>query len=149
MTGSSTSRAGQEVADNISGRTGAPLELVHVLTRPHREPKPESFGRTTAGAMVDAVLGEAMETALSHDASAQPQLRAGPSSADEMESVVAEVGADLVVLGASVRRVANRPFLGHSAEHVLEHLDGTTVVVVVVPEVATIGANEHIDRSTG
>jgi nucleotide-binding universal stress UspA family protein len=98
---------------------------------------------------VDAVLSEAMGTARSHDAAARPRLRVGRSSAEEIESVVAEVGADLVVLGASVRRVANRPFLGHTVEHVLEHLTGTTVVVVVVPEVATIGANEHIDRTTG
>jgi Kef-type K+ transport system membrane component KefB/nucleotide-binding universal stress UspA family protein len=150
VTGSATSRAGQEVADNISRRTDANLELVHVLTRPglpsSGEGRPRRVGvRET----VDAVLDEAMEIARSHGVSARPQLRVGRSSAEEIESVVAEAHADLVVLGASVRRVANRPFLGHTVQHVLEHVEQATVVVVVVPEVAKIGADEHIDRTTG
>jgi nucleotide-binding universal stress UspA family protein len=150
VTGSATSRAGQEVADNISRRTGADLELVHVLTRPGLVSPGEGLPGTEAvRETVDAVLDEAMETALNHDVSARSQLRIGGSSAEEIESVLAEAHADLVVLGASVRRVANRPFLGHTVQHVLEHVEQATVVVVVVPEVAKIGVDEHIDRTTG
>jgi nucleotide-binding universal stress UspA family protein len=45
-------------------------------------------------------------------------------------------GADLVVLGASLRNVDGRPFLGHVVETVLEHCD-TTVVVVATPKSAS------------
>jgi Kef-type K+ transport system membrane component KefB len=150
VTGSATSRAGQEVADNICRRTGADLELVHVLTRPGLVPPGERFPGTAAvRETVDAVLDEAMGTAHSHDVPARPQLRVGRSSAEEIESAVAEARADLVVLGASVRRIANRPFLGHTVQHVLEHVEQATVVVVVMPEVAKIAVDEHIDRTTG
>lgn len=77
-------------------------------------------------------------------------LRHGSSAGEEIESAVHDTGADLVVLGAKVRRVAGRPFLGHTVEHLLEHATEPTVVVVVVPEAvaSTATANDpHADRS--
>ena len=37
--------------------------------------------------------------------------------------------ADLVVLGAQLRNVDGRPFIGHTVETVLEQCDATVVVV--------------------
>ena len=37
--------------------------------------------------------------------------------------------ADLVVLGAQLRNVDGRPFIGHTVETVLERSDATVVVV--------------------
>lgn len=44
--------------------------------------------------------------------------------------------ADLVVLGAQLRNVDGRPFIGHTVETVLDQSDAT-VVVIAHPRVAT------------
>ncbi len=147
VTGTSTSRAGQEVAHNISRCTGAEVRLVHVLTRPSAAAEPALQSAQRAG---DAVLGEAADTASRHDVdSARADMRVGRSSAEEVEALVEELDADLVVLGASVRRVGGRPFLGHTVEHLLEHVTGAEIVVVALPEVSTVAVHEHADRSIG
>ena len=58
----------------------------------------------------------------------------GSSPASTLVSVAEEVQADLVVLGASLRNVDGRPFLGHTVETVLERCSAN-VVVVAMPRV--------------
>ena len=158
VAGSTASRAGQEVAHNISRRTGATITLVHVQTRPGARSAPddgddvdgpaEPGTRTAAEGTVTAVLVDALSVAEEHDVRASPMLRRG-AAGEQIEVAVDQLGADLVVMGATVRRVGGRPFLGHTVEHVLEHVDSATVVVVVMPEVAITETGEgHADRSS-
>lgn len=65
-------------------------------------------------------------------------LRHGSSAGEEIEKALRETSPDLVVLGATVRRVAGRPFLGHTVEHLLEHATEPTIVVVVLPDPAAM-----------
>ena len=55
----------------------------------------------------------------------------GPSPASTLVSVAEEQEADLVVLGASLRNVDGRPFLGHTVETVLERCSANVVVVAM------------------
>lgn len=151
VAGSSASRAGQEVAHTISRRTGAAVTVLHVQTRPGGEstgaPTTEGGSGTVTEGAVAAVLVDALAVADEHDIAAEPMLRRGTAGA-EIEAAVREMRPDLVVIGATVRRVGGRPFLGHTVEHVLEHVDSATVVVVVMPEVAVTETGEgHADRS--
>lgn len=151
VAGSSASRAGQEVAHTISRRTGATVTVLHVQTRPGGEstgaPTSEGGAGTVTEGAVTAVLVDALAVADEHDIAAEPMVRRG-TAGEEIEAAVEEVRPDLVVIGATVRRVGGRPFLGHTVEHVLEHVDSATVVVVVMPEVAVTATGEgHADRS--
>jgi Kef-type K+ transport system membrane component KefB len=137
VTANAQSRAGQEVAHQISRNTGADVTLVHVATRPESR-------ADTAG----DVLDHAHST--SRDQSVEPGtvLLRGQSAGEAILDFAAESSIDLVVLGATVRRVAGRPFLGHTVEHLLEHATDTTVVVVALPDAQQAsGVEEHVDRS--
>ena len=63
----------------------------------------------------------------------EPQLvtRTGTSTAIELLDIVRETEADLVVMGANLRRLRDRPFLGHTVEHVLRNCDATVALVLV------------------
>ncbi len=53
----------------------------------------------------------------------------GPSAGAVLVDVANREDADLVVLGAQLRHVDGRPFIGHTVETVLERSDATVVVV--------------------
>ena len=55
----------------------------------------------------------------------------GSSAASTLVSVAEEQEADLVVLGASLRNVDGRPFLGHTVETVLERCSANVAVVAM------------------
>ncbi|HET6910825.1 MAG TPA: universal stress protein, partial [Mycobacteriales bacterium] len=137
VTANAPSRAGQEVAHQISRNTGADVTLVHVGTRP------ESHADTA-----EDVLDHAHNT--SRDQSVEPGtvLLRGQSAGEAIVDYAGESDIDLIVVGATVRRVAGRPFLGHTVEHLLEHATDATVVVVALPDAAQAsGVEEHVDRS--
>lgn len=138
VTGTAAARAAQEVANCLSGNAGSRVDLLHVQTRPG-----------AAQPATEAVLSEARGVAEEHGVRpAAVTRRESPSAGDEIVRVVRERGADAVVLGTRVRRVDGHPFLGHTTEHVLEHCRGTTVIVVVMPDVGgTVAESEpYADR---
>ncbi len=55
--------------------------------------------------------------------------RSGSSTTAEIVALAAEEEVDLVVLGANLRQIEGRPFLGNVVEEVLEDCDATVVVV--------------------
>ncbi len=55
----------------------------------------------------------------------------GTTAASTLVTVAAEQEADLVVLGASLRNVDGRPFLGHTVETVLEQCPANVAVVAM------------------
>ncbi|MFL6238226.1 MAG: cation:proton antiporter [Actinomycetes bacterium] len=146
VTGSAASRAGQEVAHNISQTTGADLSLLHVVTRPEDDLAPRRRSSTRAA---DAVLDSARRHAEERDLPTETVVRQAAFAGEEIAAEARSSDADLIVLGTTVRRVGDHPFLGHTVEHLLEHACAPTVVVVVLPDAQQAAADEHINREAG
>lgn len=148
VTGTAASRAGQEVAQTISRNTGADLSLLHVvatLDAARGSAGARDRQRTTA----DAVLGVAHRRAAERQVSADVLVRDAPFPGEEIERQSADRDADMVVVGTTVHRVGDRPYLGHTVEHLLEHVTEPTVVVVVLPDAQQAVADEYVDRQAG
>ena len=136
VTGNAPSRAGQEVAHQISRNTGADVTLVHVSTRPESS-------KDAAG----DVLDHAESTSVGQSVEPGTVLLRGQSAGEEVLRYADGTEADLIIVGATVRRVAVT-FLGHTVEHLLEHGTEATVVVVALPDAQQAsGVEEHVDRT--
>lgn len=82
-----------------------------------------------AARVMDQVVALAGEL----DARVRTVVAPGASTAATIVRTVRECEADLVVIGAELHHLDDRPFLGHTVEEVLDTCDAT-VVVVVNPE---------------
>ncbi len=141
IAGSRSSQAALELAANLSSNLGTHLLLCHVVYRPRSGTGPGSlFDRFRASAFAEddevagGLLAEALRYAMSTRATAETEIRFAGSPAVEIVNRANAIDADLVVIGAQVRRVPDsRPSLGPNVEHVLEHCP-QTVVVVVMPD---------------
>ena len=146
VTGTQSSRAAQEVAFGVSGQLGTQVVLTHVVQR-QRPLLPMVPARLARTRLATRVLGEdrsesarqvvdsLMESARSRGSEMGIDVRTlvpeGSSVASTLVSVAAEQEADLVVLGASLRNVDGRPFLGHTVETVLERCTANVAVVAM------------------
>jgi len=146
VTGTRSSRAAQEVAFGVSSQLGTEVVLTHVVQR-HWQDMRILPRRLTGSRLAARVLGEAhpeaaqpvvdalMEAARARGAEmgveARTLVRPGSSPASTLVSVAEEQEADLVVLGASLRNVDGRPFLGHTVETVLERCTANVAVVAM------------------
>ncbi|NCG39153.1 MAG: universal stress protein, partial [Actinobacteria bacterium] len=140
VTGTPSSRSAQEVAFAVASQLGTEVVLTHVVNRVV-SPLPRIFARrrdvldpvhNAADEMMALAAGRAV------DAGIEPRtLMAEGQSAGQVlvDSAKAE-SADLVVLGAQLRNVDGRPFIGHTVETVLDRSDAT-VVVVAQPRLRT------------
>ncbi len=136
VTGSPVSRAAQEVAFNLSAQLGTELHLTHVNTvRGEPAGLPSLFSRRmitrSASNVGERVVQQAMAHADELGATSRAAVLEGSSPAEEILRLVQEIEADLVVMGANLRRVGERPFLGHRVEQVLRDSDATVVVVLI------------------
>ncbi len=136
VTGSPVSRAAQEVAFNLSAQLGTELHLTHVNTvRSEPAGLPSLFSRrmiARSGSIVGVqVVAQAETLAIELGATTQTIVMDGTSPADEILKLSRDIEADLVVMGANLRRVGDRPFLGHRVEQVLRDCDATVVVVLI------------------
>ncbi|MEO0495521.1 MAG: cation:proton antiporter, partial [Actinomycetota bacterium] len=133
VTGTPSSRSAQEVAFAISGQLGTEVLLTHVVNRVNQLPR--IFARRAVATEDPATAaGEAMMTGAverAHEAGLDPRgiLREGASAGEALVETARIEQADLVVLGAQLRNVDGRPFIGHTVETVLERSDATVVVV--------------------
>ncbi len=143
VVGGRSSRAAQEIAFNISKQLGTELVLSHVVSRreasevpflPHTfqrrpmHPDEEEVGR--------ALMAQAVDLAAEIGVRAHTTIRTGVSAGQEIVAAAEEIEADLVLLGARLRRLEGRPFLGYNAERVLDECDATVVAVIVPDEFA-------------
>ncbi len=136
VTGSPVSRAAQEVAFNLSAQLGTELHLTHVNTVRSEPPGlPSLFSRrmiARSGSIVGVqVVAQAEELAIELGATTRTTVMDGTSPAEEILNLARNIEADLVVMGANLRRVGDRPFLGHRVEQVLRDCDATVVVVLI------------------
>jgi Kef-type K+ transport system membrane component KefB/nucleotide-binding universal stress UspA family protein len=126
IAGTRIARGAQEIAYTLAGRTGAEVELLHVVNRPDREAAPSSGSLATAS----RVLREAEELATRFGCRVTPLTRTGASLGQEVTAAAAEQRADLIVMGAEARASVDGVFLGHGVEYVLEHASQTVLTVV-------------------
>ncbi|MGI9624670.1 MAG: cation:proton antiporter [Acidimicrobiales bacterium] len=131
------SRAAQEIAFNLSANLGTEIQLAHVVTSGERtaprwlpfvrpeEPDtiPEEVGTRLLWQAVDQARGIGVE--------AHPNSLTASAPAPELLRFVDDVDADLVIVGAVLRRLDDRPSLGPIVETVLADCDATVAVVVV------------------
>jgi K+:H+ antiporter len=132
VTGTRSSRSAQEVAFSISVELGTEVVLTHVSNR--ASPLPRIFGRRSrledpSMAVADQLILGA--TALAGDSGLTPRtlIRESATAGTALVDAARSEAADLVVLGAQLRNVDGRPFLGHTVETVLDQSDATVVVV--------------------
>ena len=152
VTGTRSSRAAQEVAFGVSSRLGTEVVLTHVVQRRRAELRmlPGRLARTRLAArvlgeppvesarpVVDALMDAARARGAEMGVEARTLVQEGSSPASTLVSVAGEQEADLVVLGASLRNVDGRPFLGHTVETVLERCSAN-VAVVAMPRAETV-----------
>ena len=136
VTGTPSSRSAQEVAFAISAQLGTEVLLTHVVNRVNQLPRIFARRGTAvddpAIAAAESMMARAVERA--HEAGISPReiLREGASAGEALVDTARSEQADLVVLGAQLRNVDGRPFIGHTVEAVLER-SGATVVVVAQP----------------
>jgi Kef-type K+ transport system membrane component KefB/nucleotide-binding universal stress UspA family protein len=137
VSATASSRAAQEIAFNLSASIGTEVLLTHVAT-PAPTATEASRARTGDGSATttvpradvgSALIERAESFAEELGARARTVDRAGSSPADEIVRVARDEEVDLVVLGARLRQLEGRPFLGHVVEQVLEECDATVVVV--------------------
>ncbi|HSL57471.1 MAG TPA: cation:proton antiporter [Acidimicrobiales bacterium] len=140
VTGSRSSRAAQEIAGELSAELGTELLLAHVTVPKEAAARSRPGGYRWQGAsLLDTGVGagllvQAQAHAEGLGARVRTAERRAENPADEILALVDDEEADLIVVGASVRRLDDRPFLGHTVEAILEH--ATATVVVVVPGAA-------------
>ena len=146
VTGTRSSRAAQEVAFGVSSQLGTEVVLTHVVQR-QRPPLRMLPARLARGRLAARVLGEdrsesarqvvdsLMESARYRGSEmgidARTLVPEGASVASTLVAAAEEQVADLVVLGASLRNVDGRPFLGHTVETVLERCTANVAVVAM------------------
>jgi Kef-type K+ transport system membrane component KefB len=142
--GTTSGRAAQEVAYGLARREDAEVVLAHVITVPRsgvmasllpwrRRTDAEPGQLEERASIAEQVVAEARAHADEMGVRSTTALRTGVSVAEEMETLVRECAADLVVLTANVRQLSGRPFLGHGVEHLLERSDTTLVIVATPP----------------
>jgi nucleotide-binding universal stress UspA family protein len=125
VTGTRPGLAAEEVAFRLTGRYAARLLAVHVVTRGEDQ-----------GALSPAVqrqLTRVRESADAFGAQGVFQARRAPLAADELLRTAEEWQADTIVVGATVRPIDGRPFLGHGTEWLFEHARQTVIGIVFPP----------------
>ena len=139
---SPSSRAAQELAANLSSQLGTQLMLSHVVYAAPETADISSrlFSRLRSPVpaeesdVAERILAQAYGHALEVNANADTEIRFAAMPAREIVEQATELEADVIVLGAQLRRLDDgRPSLGPNVEHILEHAS-QTVVAVVTPD---------------
>lgn len=137
VSGTPSSRAGQEVALNLSRSFGSRVILAHIVDRPDDTDAGAAEPRLAdAGRAADVVVRGAAGLADDMSVLAEVVVRRAPSVGKDLIRAARELGADTITIGATVRQTEGRPFLGHTVEQVLAGADAT-VIVVALPDAAT------------
>lgn len=141
VVGSQSSRAAQELAGNMSNRLGTEVLLSHIVYSPDEDwtggilHRSRSGGDTVkeASDVADRVLEQAAQHAQELRANYRTEVRFSVSPGDEIVRQAVQSDSDLIVLGAELRRLEGRAFLGQNVEYVLRNAL-QTVVVAIIPD---------------
>ncbi len=125
VTGTKPGRAAEELAFRLSVNFDAEVLAVHVVTR--------GDGDEGASPAAERQLERVQEVAAGFGSGSHVQARRAAVPADELVQAAKDWRADTIVLGATMRPVDGRPFLGHGTEWLLEHAPETVITVVFPP----------------
>ncbi len=125
VTGTRPGLAAEEVAFRLAGRYAARLLAIHVVTRGEQD--------QALSPAVQRQLTRVRESATAYGAEGVFQARRAPMAADELLRSAEEWQADTIVVGATVRPIDGRPFLGHGTEWLFENARQTVIGVVFPP----------------
>ena len=114
---------------SVMGRFAMMLQAPLDLLRSRRRALLRSPARATG--IGQQVLNQAAQLVAEQGVEPELVTRTGTSTAIELLALVRETEADLVIMGANLRRLRDRPFLGHTVEHVLRNCDATVALVLV------------------
>lgn len=141
------SRTAQEIGFGLSANIGTEMVLVHAVAEappapgkpgPASRPRaPGGRGEAPSAVLTDPpdldvaelVVAEAASLGEELDARVRTEIRSGTSAVESILAAVDESGADLLIIGAELRRLEGRPFLGHKVEQLLASCPATVVVV--------------------
>ncbi len=134
VTGTRSSSAAQEVAFSISEQLGTEVLLTHVLNRRALVPRMLKL-RSSEADPSEEIAEELMDIATVRAVEAgiwpRTMIRSSADVPSALVDAAKDEDCDLVVLGAQLRNVDGRPFLGHTVETVLEQCDATVAVVAL------------------
>jgi nucleotide-binding universal stress UspA family protein len=154
-TGTRTGRAALEVACAVARESDAEVVVAHVVTSPDeadRLPEPRTGDSETDDdaripraadstdlrlEMAERVLAEARSLAAEFGVRIRSEVRRARAAPEALLALATEHDVDLVVLGANVRQLSGRPFLGHGVEYLLAR-SASTVIVVTAPAGRTL-----------
>lgn len=124
------SRTAQEIGMSLSANIGSEMVLLHVVNEP-TDGAVEDGSATPGGGrdVVTSVMDRAVALAEELEARVRRDVRPGTSTARAIVEAARECDADLVIIGAELRRLDGHPYLGHTVEEVLASCDATVVVV--------------------
>lgn len=144
VVGTPSGDAALEVAYGMAERSGATVHVTHVITTPR-----PSFGRSLLSwglssggdevtvsrrAVAQRLLEESQRLAEEMGVRSESEIRTGTSVSEQLLVMARETPPDVLVVTANVRQVAERAFLGHGIEHLLEEVGCTLVVVATPPD---------------
>ena len=145
VSGTRASLAAQEVGLALALHHSCPTVVMHVVARSEPVDATNTRPRRGLGAVANRlpnvertlvaqrVADAALLSAQRAGVDATALVRDAVFPADEIVTTANDLGADLIVVGARLRPIEGRAFIGHNAEHILEH-STATVVVVATPQ---------------
>jgi len=161
VAGTTSSRASQEIAFNLSANLGTELVLAHVVNqsrhvdgvtgsaasvgvgRPRRPGAVQTgtsvLRRGDPSALGRRLLDDAIDRSGRHGARSISTVERHDAVGPALVDLAAVHSTDLVVLGAHRRAMSDEFFLGHTVEEVLTR-SAETVVIVVLPTDGTEGS---------
>ena len=128
VTGTTASLAAEELAHGLCPE-GTRLMIVH-MTPPRHGPLSAPFndtGRVVADDARTRARGAGVRARVARQIASGPT---GPALADW----AASRDIDVLVVGTRLRRVKDRPFLGHTVDHLLRDGRSTRLIIVALPE---------------
>ena len=139
VAGSQSSRAALELAGNLSANLGTQLVLSHVI---YQDTQVGVGGVGLVDRIRDAAIANSKDAAASvlANAAAQAQelranfeteTRLAPSVSTEIMRHASQIDADLIIVGAELRRLEGRAYLGQNVQSVLDNAPQTVVIVVL------------------
>lgn len=128
-TGTRDGRAAEEVAFVLSTRTGAEVDIVHVISRADRMLHAVWSGRADQHSTARTLLSRSVALAGRFGSVATGYTRVGSSAHEQLLEAADERRADTIVIGCQIASVEGKPFLGHGVEYLLEHATQTLVIV--------------------
>lgn len=122
VTGTLQSRAAEELAFRLATAFEAEVLAIHVVPQGPSGDEPSDT--------VTRQLDRVREVASAFGTKSKVEARRGGGASEVLLSAADEWRADTIVLGATVRPVDGRPFLGHGTEWLLENARQTVISVV-------------------